>query len=131
MSTARRLTFGGLFRGRVGVTSTARLGRLGAAAAGGAAATGGRDAGAASRVGDGGSRAGGDGRARQGSSPVDHAAGAGERREPLRSRVWRDGRGQLPGRELQLPERGNRAVAGGQSDEPERRGGVLAAGSMV
>src|SRR3954452_21048043 len=131
MSTARRFTSGGLLRGRAGVTSTARPGRLGAAAAGRSAATGGRHAEAASRVGDGGCRVGGGGRARQGCSLVDHAAGAGERREPVRSRVWRAGGGQLPGREFQLPEGGDRAVAGGQSDEPERRGRVLAAGSLV
>src|SRR3954452_20572527 len=131
MSTARPFTSGGLLRGRVGVTSTARLRRLCAAAAGRSAATGGRHAAAASRVGDGGSRAGGDGRARQGSSPVDHAAGAGERREPVRSRLWRVGPGPRTGGELQISERGDRALAGRQSDEPERRGGVLAAGSLV
>src|SRR4051812_50177794 len=93
VSKPRRFTSVGLFRGRVGVTSSARLGRLGAAAAGRSAATGGRHAEAASRVGDGGSRAGGDGRAWQGSSPVDHAAGAGERREPPPPPGWRGGRG--------------------------------------
>ena len=122
-STRFRVGGGGLFGGAWGSTSLARPGRLGVAAAGRSAATRGQRAQATSRVGDGGSRAGGDGRARQGSSLVDHVSAVGQRPEPFAPGVAGRGRA-ASGRELELPGRGDRAVAGGQPDEPERRRGV-------
>ena len=47
------------------------------------------------------------------------------------ARLRRCDRGQCPGRELQLSQHRDRALAGGQPHQPERRGGVLAAGPLV